>query len=112
VGIFMESAETAGLGKISCDDITLVQAGAAPTAGSPAIETEDPKAGDETELGDDTEDLATAEPAAEKNGGGAAATGAAGTSKPTVVLNLNVDPSSDPDKLKKQLELLRQFKLI
>ena len=33
-------------------------------------------------------------------------------SKPGVTLNLNVDPSSDPDKLEKQLRLLRQFGLI
>lgn len=110
VAIFMESAQTAGLGKINGDDITLVQAGAAPAAGAPAAETEDPEAGEETGLEDGGDEFAT--PAAEKNGTGGAATGGAGTSKPAVVLNLNVDPSSDPDKLKKQLELLRQFKLI
>jgi hypothetical protein len=33
-------------------------------------------------------------------------------SKPGVTVNLNVDSSSDPDKLEKQLKLLREFGVI
>lgn len=32
--------------------------------------------------------------------------------KPGVTLSLTVDPSSDPDKLEKQLKLLRQYGVI
>lgn len=32
--------------------------------------------------------------------------------KPAVALSLTVDPTSDPDKLEKQLKLLRQYGVI
>lgn len=105
-GIFIESAETAELGKISGDDITLAQIEPATAPEPPSVEPEEPEPITEPEREDPGE-----ESAATKTAAGGAATGDRAV-KPGVVLNLNVDSSSDPDKLKKQLELLRQFKII
>lgn len=108
-GIFVESAETSGLGKFSGEDIVLVQ-GSAETASKPAVQAEQLAGVSEVEdLGDEREGTQGALP---KTGTDAAVTGGVDAAKPGVVLNLNVDSSSDPEKLRKQLELLRQFKLI
>ena len=111
--LFIDSAVAAGLGTLSGDSITLVKAGAvAPATG-------------DTAEGEGT--APPAEPEAAEVGDAGAAGASAGlqngaehrTEKPAlrgnragVTVNLNVDSSSDPDKLEKQLKLLRQFGVI
>ena len=105
--LFIDSAITAGLGTMSGDSIVLVNAGAvvAPAA--------DPGEGD------DVEEPGGAEPAAAA--AEAAATAKKGTgntglpprgNKPGLAVSLNVDSSSDPDKMEKQLKLLREYGVI
>jgi hypothetical protein len=111
--LFMSSAVTAGLGTIDGDSISLAKSGET----APATESatgED--GGEEIEEQDNgaSGEAGTAEAASiESNGRDAGPDKAAPSgAKPGVALNLTVDPSSDPDKLEKQLKLLRQFGLI
>jgi hypothetical protein len=111
-GIFMDSAVTAGIATVTGDSITLLKAGAIT---APPAAVDDDKAG-EFELADDPE------PAQAGNQGGVApapkiddAQNQAQPSIPTkslVNVNLTVDSSSDPEKLEKQLKLLKQFGLV
>ncbi len=110
VGLFLESAETAHLGKRDGDSIVLVKSGEAGVpneqskseddgeeqAESPALETPDdggapPKP--------DTEQLEQVRHNDSRTKSG-------------LNVTLTVDSSSDPDKLQKQLELLRKFGVI
>jgi hypothetical protein len=119
--LFIESAATAGLGTIDGDTVVLAKAGGgAPIIQEIAIadaeqtaqltaeenkrpsETEDPGISGEADhlsVGVD-DDHAPSSVIGGRN------------ARPGVSLNLTVDPSSDPDKLEKQLKLLRQFGLI
>ena len=113
VELFIDSAVAAGLGTLSGDSITLVKAGAVAAAAGDTAEGEGA--------------APPAEPEAAEVGDAGAAGASAGlqngaehrTEKPVlrgnragVTVNLNVDSSSDPDKLEKQLKLLRQFGVI
>ncbi len=105
--LFIDSAITAGLGTMSGDSIVLVNAGAvvAPTA--------DPGEGDNVEEQEGAEPGAAAAEAAAaaKKGTGNAGLPPRGN-KPGLAVSLNVDSSSDPDKLEKQLKLLREYGVI
>jgi hypothetical protein len=111
--IFIDSAVTAGLGTLSGDLLALISGAAI----SPNIKADDkndqehdenvlqeemPPGKDEAKNALNSED-----PAAGKSGGAVTQ-----TNKPGVILNLNVDSSSDPDKLEKQLLLLRKFGIV
>ena len=102
---FIESALTSGLGTMNGDSISLVNiaAVAVPSAGNSE--------------GDHAEDAAVAEAQAAavvtaaapvKRGASSVVEG----SKPGLNVSLNVDSSSDPDKLEKQLKLLREYGVI
>lgn len=112
--LFMESAVTAGLGTINGELIALVNAGA-------SAQGEESAEGQDHEKSDDHEGVEDGAAAVEE------ATTAAGAknsrhdesgkrilsgAKAGVTVNLNVDSSSDPDKLEKQLRLLREFGVI
>lgn len=101
--LFIDSAIIAGLGTMSGDSIVLVNSG---TVVAPAA---DPGEGDDVEEPEGAEPGAAA--AAAKKG-----TGNAGLppsrNKPGLAVSLNVDSSSDPDKLEKQLKLLREYGVI
>jgi len=111
--LFIDSAIAAGLGTSSGDSITLASAENAPP--SPEAIPGDGVEGEAT--GTDREDPEDAKLAAKQVPGetgldaGKERPAALGN-RPGVILNLNVDPSSDPDKLEKQLRLLRQFGII
>jgi hypothetical protein len=97
--LFVESSVTAELGTIDGDLIALLSAGA-----KPSPETSE---GGDAEAGKRDE----AEAAAAKSD----ASGMSGTThvnKPGLTVSLNVDSSSDPDKLEKQLKLLREYGVI
>jgi hypothetical protein len=107
--LFIESALTASLGTMSGDSILLMKAGEI----APGIADD---TGDEID-GQEKEDSGGVD-AAEKASDGknstdtGSKTPASQASKPGVTLTLTVDPSSDPDKLEKQLKLLRQYGMI
>jgi hypothetical protein len=111
--LFIDSAIAAGLGTSSGDSITLASAENAPP--TPEAIPGDGVEGEAT--GTDREDPEDAKLAAKQVPGetgldaGKERPAALGN-RPGVILNLNVDPSSDPDKLEKQLRLLRQFGII
>lgn len=110
--IFMESAVTSGIGKMEGDSISLSKADDVPEVSD--VPGEDPE-GDKTQEHDNegasdaqaTEGMSLSERTEDEGFGGSNK-----QANPTVILNLNVDPSSDPDKLEKQLRLLRQFQII
>jgi hypothetical protein len=112
--LFIDSAVTAGLGSFDGESITLAKTGPQAPDKQPNGVAQD----DETlEEAQGEASPATAEQ--ERPRGGEAQTSAApGTDnrtkngRPGVNVNLTVDSSSDPDKLEKQLKLLRQFGMI
>jgi hypothetical protein len=113
VEIFVDSAVAAGLGTVDGDSVTLVDAGTVTAAAGETVEDEGaaPPTGPEVIKVDDarierapSELLSGAEHKAEE----AVQRG----NRPGVTVNLNVDSSSDPDKLQKQLELLRKYRVI
>jgi hypothetical protein len=114
--LFIESAVTAKMGTLYGDSLALVKAGETAPAGDAAPDVEH-----ETEL-DEQEDEAAAraapttppnpaniskgkQPEPEK-------VAPPHLEKPVVTLSLTVDATSDPDKLEKQLKLLRQYGVI
>lgn len=102
--LFIDSAATAGLGTVNGDSITLAAADAgAGAAPEPEEGAEQPG----QQEADEAEAAAAAE-AGEKNGRRPG--DSAGRSRPAV--SINVDSTSDPDKLEKQLKLLREYGLI
>lgn len=107
-GIFLESTVTAGLGTMDGDSITLADARS--VAAAPAVENEEANGGDESELTQPEEqDASQAMP----NGAESQEQGQTpNPNKSSVTVNLTVDSSSDPDKLEKQLKLLKQFGLV
>lgn len=114
--LFTESAVTAKLGTLNGDSLALVQAGAiAPS--EDAESNPDESDGEEQ----DDESAASAKSAAPEDPASASSnsnrqdresTTPTRIEKPAVTLSLTVDATSDPDKLEKQLKLLRQFGVI
>lgn len=108
---FVDSAVTAGLGILDGDSIRLESVGSSTQeAASPTSEG----------IHDD-EEVQTNSNSEEEHDGRISTTGAdvnkqgaeqKHDAKPVVTLSLTVDPSSDPDKLEKQLKLLRQYGVI
>jgi hypothetical protein len=111
--LFIDSAVSAGLGTLNGENISLINASAAPSAEAAA------KKGEE-ELEDQAEklDVPPAEPTNSSNAIAKDESGAqeqnqsSGSNKGAVTVNLAVDSSSDPDKLEKQLKLLKQYGLL
>jgi len=112
-GIFMESAVTAGIGTMDGENITLLTAGAvvAPPAAAATEELDEGESIGEPEM-PPLGDLGASTGAAAKNGSGSDPQGQPPAAKSVVTVNLTVDSSSDPDKLEKQLKLLKQFGLV
>jgi len=114
--IFMESAVTAGVGAVTGDSIELAKSGA---VAIPAAESALADPGVEDEI-DEQEDERAAVPLlstpgstnGDRLGAGEGTPPRPPAEKPAVAVNLNVDSSSDPDKLEKQLKLLRQYGVI
>jgi hypothetical protein len=102
--LFIDSAVTAGLGTINDDSIALAASGAA-AAAAPEQEEREEQPG---QLEADEADAAAAAEAAARDE--RPPDNPAGRSKPAV--SINVDSTSDPDKLEKQLKLLREYGLI
>jgi hypothetical protein len=108
--LFVESAITAGLGTLSGDSICLVTAAATSSAadfGAADGMQDDVKEKNEDDSGGERE-RANAPARRNANGSESEKQGV----KPGITLTLTVDPSSDPDKLEKQLKLLRQYGMI
>jgi hypothetical protein len=110
VELFIDSAVAAGLGTLNGDSIELVKAGSVAPAAAETPEGEGAALPEEPEA---PEGAVAGASAGSKN---SAATGtgepAQRANKTGVTVTLNVDSSSDPDKLEKQLKLLRQFGVI
>jgi len=103
---------TAGLGTIDGDSIKLAKLGTLPTA--PVTDAvADEKTG---ELEDDPETEGVEQEAQEPDGEDdldeELQAQRTGRNKGAVTVNLAVDSSSDPDKLEKQLKLLKKFGLL
>ena len=118
VRLFVESAVLAGLATQEGDSLLLVQsstlAPAANAAEAETVTTSDE--GDVLETEDATPAAAGATEAAARakanDGEDESGKGTPRTEKAAIAVNLNVDSSSDPDKLEKQLKLLRQYGMI
>ena len=106
--LFIDSAITAGLGTMSGDSLVLVSAVpvAAPAPGPG--ESGDAEEQERTEA----EAAAAAQAAAAAKNDAGDRGGPAHVNKPGLNVSLNVDSSSDPDKLEKQLKLLREYGVI
>jgi hypothetical protein len=118
VRLFIESAVLAGLATQDGDSLSLVQSSTiAPAADAKEDEPEvTSDEGDVASAKDGTAAVAgsteTQDAASTRNGGGKSDKATPRTEKAAVAVNLNVDSSSDPDKLEKQLKLLRQYGVI
>jgi hypothetical protein len=118
VRLFIESAVLVGLAAQDGDSLLLVQSSTiVPVAD--ARDDESAVTSDEGEIADAEDGTAAIAGSTEaqdtanrRNGGGESSTGIPRTEKAAVAVNLNVDSSSDPDKLEKQLKLLRQYGVI
>jgi hypothetical protein len=109
VTCFIDGAVYAGLGTLDGENVALTDASAAP-ASSPT--NADNQAVEEPENGAEESDAEHQSEEAElatNNGGASRQTG---PGEPNVRINLTVDSSSDPDKLEKQLKLLKQYGLL
>jgi len=118
VRLFVESLVLAGLATQDGDSLSLVQSSTI----APVVNGADDDRVATSDGGDvpETDDPAIAGLGAtdaeatgsRKNDGGESGKGTPRTDKAAVAVNLNVDSSSDPDKLEKQLKLLRQYGVI
>jgi len=113
--LFIDSAVTAGLGTLSGENISLINArsvvatNAEPLAGQHAEQFEEHP--EETEK----QGAEVAEPeegSVAKDSLDAQRRGQPTPSQNAVTVNLAVDSSSDPDKLEKQLKLLKEYGLL
>ncbi len=105
--VFTASAVTAGLASLNGDSVTLQTTTTAPlTDEKPA---EEPVV---TEPESEPPEESALVPPTRHESGTDAGTDGRRTNKAGVTVTLNVDSSSDPDKLQKQLELLRRFGMI
>jgi hypothetical protein len=103
VRLFSESVVTAGLGTLDGESIVLVQAAAAPATSERDVAEEVPRA----------EAEAPAKNAAAARASSGDSGGAPGlVNKPGLSVSINVDSTSDPEKLEKQLKLLREYGVI
>jgi hypothetical protein len=113
VELFVDSAVTAGLASVNGDSIVLVSAGAITPVAAPSVGPNSNGPDEGREVMEDVDAHAAEGTVGAKNTGMAGTPGvAAHTNKAGVTVNLNVDSSSDPDKLQKQLELLKKFGVI
>jgi hypothetical protein len=114
VTLFIDSAEAAGLGTRDTEGVKLVHADetAAPAAGKAetSVESDEPTGKATVQL--EPEGPADDSAANENSTSAETVEAAARPNRAGVTVNLNVDSSSDPDKLQKQLELLRRFGVI
>lgn len=113
--LFMDSAVTAGLGTVNGDSITVAKAA---NIEAPAVvpiegeETDEAKGAEEPEITEKGDEGAAAPVAAAQSSSAQEQRQLSTPNKSGVNVNLTVDPSSDPDKLEKQLKLLKQYGLI
>lgn len=113
VELFVDSAITAGLATVNGDSVVLASAGTIAPAEAPSGGGDSRGPDPEIEGAERADADADEKTVGAKNGSIAESAGAtARTNKAGVTVNLNVDSSSDPDKLQKQLELLRRFGVI
>lgn len=106
--LFIDSATTAGLGTISGDSLVLVSANSV-TVSEPGI-GEGSDANEQERREAESVAVEKADAAARNDANDRS--GPAHVNKPGLTVSLNVDSSSDPDKLEKQLKLLREFGVI
>jgi hypothetical protein len=112
VGCFIEGAIHSGFGARTDDGVDLSQATLAPPP-PPADVDAEIIAEKGSAAATIKQPPAPAAAAGSKTGGAPDPDAAASrTEKPVVTLALTVDPSSDPDKLEKQLKLLREYGVI
>jgi hypothetical protein len=113
--IFIDSAVTAGLGTLSGENISLINANDAPSAGTAAGQGGDEHEDEAEKLDtppDESINSTNAESAANNERDTRRQNQSSGANKGAVTVNLAVDSSSDPDKLEKQLKLLKQYGLL
>ncbi len=113
--LFIDSAVTAGLGTLNGENIALLNASAVavPRKESAAAQSAEGLDEQAEEIGKRELEAAAAEKtSAAKNGLDAQQRGQGSAPKNAVTVNLAVDSSSDPDKLEKQLKLLKQYGLL
>lgn len=115
--IFIDSAITSGLGAASGENLVLVNAGASTMSAAAAPVVDHSEGGKREEHAEETEkekqlaeEEARREEATRDDIPPRPRTN--GTPSADVRVNLTVDSSSDPDKLEKQLKLLKQFGLL
>jgi hypothetical protein len=108
--IFMDSAAFAGLGTVTGDSISLIKSEVTVVPPLPADEDTDDF--DIDENGGESEEPADAEVAGNQDQNNAGKPAAKSGQKANVNLNLTVDSTTDPEKLEKQLKLLRQFGML
>lgn len=111
--LFLDSALTAALGTSSGEDISLINAHS--TTGSVAVIGQDTEQLEDSDGESEKQDIEP--PDAEKGSAGTNSPetqqrGQPAATKSAVTVNLAVDSSSDPDKLEKQLKLLKQYGLL
>jgi hypothetical protein len=110
-GIFMDSAVTAGLGTMDGESIKLVKAGVVevpvvPIEGEEIDEAEGEVEPEITEENDEAGEGVASSVAAAQSNSAQKQRNLSTSTKSVVNVNLTVDPSSDPDRLEKQLKLL------
>lgn len=111
--LFVDSAATASLGTLSGDSISLVKARTTLPAAHPAAGDNVQDEIKEQKNADTGDERVEENPSAGKNASETLSEKSVKQdTKPGVTLTLTVDPSSDPDKLEKQLKLLRQYGMI
>jgi hypothetical protein len=114
VACFVDGAIHAGLGSVDGENIALINAGAIAAAAAPAADDQDLEPEEQVEeteqefVGEERE----ARSPAMNDGGEEQRRKAAELPRGDVRVNLAVDSSSDPDKLEKQLKLLKQYGLL
>jgi hypothetical protein len=116
VNLFVASVELAGLGTPESDGIKLERSGgtAVGVPGDTEADTDNnisPDANDDGPVSSGS-GVAVAAGGGEEGAGAATTKVAARGARASVTVNLNVDSSSDPDKLEKQLKLLKDFGMI
>ncbi len=115
VACFIDGALHAGLGTMEGENIALTNAGAG--AGPLPVLSENEQGAEEIEAHveeseHDNETGAAQSEGKAANNDGPPQGGQASAPKSAVTVNLAVDSSSDPDKLEKQLKLLKQYGLL
>jgi len=117
VRLFIDSALTAGIGTLDGDALTLIPSASISEDTSACHENVFDDAEEDSEIPSDGDGTLDGDEPAPPASNGSPAAGepqrrSEREAKPGVALALQVDPSSDPDKLEKQLRLLRKYGLI